>query len=604
MTEGAAGELTGRQAAEQRFALLSDEPVDDPHGDLLDTGPTARRLADLLLASRASTPFTLAVDAGWGAGKSSLMKLVDAELGRAADVHTAWYNAWTSTGADALEGLIKSVLMSFDRRVLRRALHRVSERRGLVQVARALTLLVSGPLGAAGLVNQLWQDLSVDPQARNQMRDALRDLTMEWAETAKFEPNRLLVVFIDDLDRCSEEAVLAVCEAVKVYLDVPGLAFVVGCDRSALGPSGLLRDLSPAGSAFMEKVFQTSYRVPAPSEDGIREYVRHCAERSGIGELLDDRLRGLVAERSARNPRRIKRLINGFVLESGLNPVWRRFGPEAVIRTLLLQHLYADFYRTLVGGTEVGGNAVGEFLGYRSARQTLRPLGDDVREEAWGEVVRFFVEHEVPPPARTKPDGWEAALAELEQYLPSGFPALAVDRDFVSLVEELVEVPDVAELIGRLRRQPARTAIAPDRAPEPKVEGPSRPDPLPLSGLHILWIDDHPDNNTLLAAQLERLGATVHIALERERAERALGVTDIGLVISDIQRGTDRSAGFDLLARWRSTGRYDGPAAFYSSRITPHGEARAAELQAEVYRDSDELFSYVAGVAQAAAQAR
>ncbi|WP_346728100.1 P-loop NTPase fold protein [Streptomyces sp. ISID311] len=60
----------------------------------------ARQLAGLLVASRASTPFTLAVDAGWGMG--TLMRLVDAELAQAPEVHTVWFSAWTSTATDAL----------------------------------------------------------------------------------------------------------------------------------------------------------------------------------------------------------------------------------------------------------------------------------------------------------------------------------------------------------------------------------------------------------------------------------------------------------------------------------------------------------------------
>ncbi|MGO4426877.1 P-loop NTPase fold protein, partial [Streptomyces sp. MCAF7] len=186
--------------------------------DQLGTGLAARRLAQLLLASRAATPFTLAVDAGWGMGKSSLMRLVDAELQKDPGVHAVWYNAWTSTGADALEGLIKSVLMRFDRRVLRRGLQRVTEQRALIRAARALLVLLAGPLGVSRLVDELWSNLSAKPEARNDMRDAIKDLTQEWADTGEFTPRRMLVVFIDDLDRCSEETVLAVCEAVKIYL--------------------------------------------------------------------------------------------------------------------------------------------------------------------------------------------------------------------------------------------------------------------------------------------------------------------------------------------------------------------------------------------------
>ncbi|MET9293729.1 P-loop NTPase fold protein [Streptomyces sp. NPDC003077] len=444
------------------FALLNDEPVSAPDDDLLGTGRAARQLAGLLLSSRASTPFTLAVDAGWGMGKSSLMRLVDAELTRAPEVETVWYNAWTSTGADALEGLIKSVLMRFDRRVLRRGLHRVSEQRAVLRVLRATATLATGPLGVAGLVNELWQSLSVNSQARNEMRGAIQELVQEWAETAEHRPRRLLVVFIDDLDRCSEETVLAVCEAVKIYLDVPGLAFVIGCDRSALGPNGLLRDLSPAGSAFMEKIFQTSYRVPAVDGQGVKEYIRWCARTAGVAALLDDGLVDLLAQQSGRNPRRIKRLVNGFVLEATLNPVWRDFGPGAVIRTLLLQHFYPDFYRMMTGAVGVvDGDVVAEFRTYREARRMLLSNGNaNGNGNGEGDRTRlreFLAQYDLAPPQTLGVTG-DVVLEALERQLPTDFPELVINPAFCSLIEELMRLPDAASLLLRLREGPQSPA--------------------------------------------------------------------------------------------------------------------------------------------------
>ncbi|WP_242580925.1 P-loop NTPase fold protein [Streptomyces sp. MST-110588] len=422
--------------------------------DLLGAGRAARQLAGLLLSSRDSTPFTLAVDAGWGMGKSSLMRLVDAELTQAPEVETVWYNAWTSTGADALEGLIKSVLMRFDRRVLRRGLQRVSERRALLRVLRAAVTVAAGPLGVAGLVDELWKNLSVNSQARNEMRGAIRDLVQEWAQTAEHRPRRLLVVFIDDLDRCSEETVLAICEAVKIYLDVPGLAFVVGCDRSALGPNGLLRDLSPAGSAFMEKIFQTSYRVPAADGHGVKEYIRWCARTAGVAPLLDDALVDLLAQQSARNPRRIKRLVNGFVLEATLNPVWRDFGPGAVIRTLLLQHFYPDFYRMMTGPVGVvDGDVVAEFRTYREVRRTLMANGSGASEAERDRVREFLAQYDLVPPEALGVTG-DVVLESLERQLPTDFAELVTSSAFLSLIEELMSLPDAANLLLRLREGP------------------------------------------------------------------------------------------------------------------------------------------------------
>ncbi|MEV7377879.1 P-loop NTPase fold protein [Streptomyces lydicus] len=654
------------------FALLNDEPVAEPGADLLGAGAAARQLAGLLVASRDSTPFTLAVDAGWGMGKSSLMRLVDAELAQAPEVHTVWYNAWTSTGADALEGLIKSVLMRFDRRVLRRGLARVTERRALLRAVRAVSTVAAGPLGVAGLVDELWKSLSVNSQARNEMRGAIGDLVKEWSETAEFRPRRLLVVFIDDLDRCSEETVLAVCEAVKVYLDVPGLAFVVGCDRSALGPNGLLHDLSPAGSAFMEKIFQTSYRIPAADNHGVKDYIRWCARTAGVAPLLDDALVELLAQRSDRNPRRIKRLVNGFVLEATLNPVWRDFGPGAVIRTLLLQYFYPDFYRMMTGpsGT-VDGDVVAEFRAYREVRRTLLAAGTGPAEDELRAARDFLARYDLLLPDPLGASG-EAVLAVLERQLPNEFPGLVVNPAFTSLVDELTARQDADRLLLRLREGPPGSDGEPTRmsrewapvwqgvqgarvdgyttgfgpplawpgdagygaypqqpvpqspypaqpapypsppypdlpspygaSPQqtpygpvevqpgyPRQSGPPLPGPYPVTTLDVLWVDDQPDRKGVVREVLESVGAQVRHESDSAGAARALRDRRPDLLISDISRGRNRTAGFEMVERFDEEGTYDGPVIFYTIRQSPEREEWAAALGAVLTNNEQKL---------------
>ncbi|MGW1837134.1 P-loop NTPase fold protein [Streptomyces sp. NPDC002067] len=673
---GSGGDLPGSGATP--FSLLSDEPVMEAGGDLLGAQAAARRLAGLLVASRPATPFTLAVDAGWGMGKSSLMRLVDAELTAQPEVHTVWYNAWTSTGADALEGLIKSVLMRFDRRVLRRGLQRATEQRALWRAVRAVTTVAAGPLGVAGLVDELWKSLSVNSQARNEMRTAIGELVGEWAQRPG-ELRRMLVVFIDDLDRCSEETVLAVCEAVKVYLDVPGLAFVVGCDRSAMGPNGLLRDLSPAGSAFMEKIFQTSFRIPAPDGRGVEEYIRWCARTAGVAPLLDDALVKLLAQRSARNPRRIKRLVNGFVLEATLNPVWRDFGPDAVLRTLLLQYFYPDFYRMMTGpsGT-VDGDVVAEFRTYREVRRTLLTPRGSVPEEEAAQAAAFVARYDL-----VLPDGPDAlgpeTLAALERQLPREFPELVLNSGFTSLIDELTGLDDAAALLLRLREGPVLSGDGPARmsaaweplrevlagmrdgldadgsplawpvtAPEggrpdarpaqgaaypelpPEFRVAQRPEPFrpgsasypgaaayrddgPYAGpvavpqgqgapdgqrfrarpgaygepghpwppLDVLWVDDQPDRKAEVTTVLRNLGGVrVRHAESSRQAVAELRSRKPDLLISDISRRRDHTAGFVMVERFQTEGLYTGPVIFYTIRQSPEREDRAASLGA------------------------
>ncbi|MFE5035582.1 P-loop NTPase fold protein [Streptomyces sp. NPDC056683] len=569
------------------FSLLNDEPVTGPAADLLGAGQAARQLAKLLHDSRSATPLTLAVDAGWGMGKSSLMRLVEAEL-RHKDVETVWYNAWTSTGADALEGLIKTVLMRLDERVLRRAVARLSGKKPWLTTLRATLTVAGATVGLAGLVDRFWEELSVDAKARNDLRTELRELATAWAEGAGDRPRRMLVVFVDDLDRCAEETVLAVCEAVKVYLDVPGLAFVIGCDRAALGSSGLLRDLGPAGTAFMEKIFQTSYRLPVAGGEHLEAYVRSCAERSGLRELVDDDLVRLIAARSARNPRRIKRLINGFGLECALNPVWARFRPEAVVRTLLLQHLYGDFYRLLVSTDGAYGHAAREFLEYRTARRVLSRWVE-VDAESWRTTVDSVTGHGLAAPETRAPDSWEAVLARLEEELPTTFPELARDHGFVHLVEEWMRLPQADELVQRLQEGAAPVAVRADEDP-PAGQAEGRDE---YRGVSVLWVDDYPEQNATSVRYLRAHGADVLVAQSGPTADRILSTHPVDLVISDVTRGTERDAGFADLAAWRSRGLFDGPVVFFVGRLTPAREQRSRELGARITSGSSVLFEHI-----------
>jgi CheY-like chemotaxis protein len=73
----------------------------------------------------------------------------------------------------------------------------------------------------------------------------------------------------------------------------------------------------------------------------------------------------------------------------------------------------------------------------------------------------------------------------------------------------------------------------------------------------ILWVDDHPENNAMLAESWRRDGADVVIARSTREALRLLGGRSFGLIISDMSRRESDvdvpDAGLRLLAKVRAT---------------------------------------------------
>ncbi|MGI5457436.1 P-loop NTPase fold protein [Streptomyces sp. CA-249302] len=582
------------------FKLLSDEPVECADHDLLKAHDTADALSRLLVTSCGSTPMAVAVDARRGMGKSTLMRLVRARLAERG-VETVWYNAWSGRDDDQLERLLKAVLAGFGRRALIRFFAVPDGRRTLFGLLRLALAALAAFLGPAALVNVVWNSLTVDPRRRVDTQESVQRLAAAWTERrAKRGRPRLLVVFIDDLDRCTDQGVVAVCEAVKLYLGVRGIAFVVSCDRAALGPGGMLRDVSPEAVEFMEKIFQTSYRLPMAREEEIRKYIERSAADAGIAGLLDPGLTELVANGCGRNPRRIKRLINGFVLACRLNPVWTGHVPEAVFRVLLLQYCYPEFYRQLADQHETGRRgAVSEFVDYRRARRVLGPATTEEASEAgWGWVTSYFLEYEVKPPEPTVRDTWAGSLAELEGKLPNEFRELARDGDFNALLDGLMKLPDAEGLLEYLRQLPLNAAVVPVAAQRVTEPAPTRVRE-DFTGLRVLWVDDYPVNNRRLVEYLTVRGATVVEAVDQQEAELALGDGAVDLVISDIGRGTGPEAGLDALQEWRDGGAYRGPVIFFASKCTPNRHTRARALDAQGPTSSpSQLMQWVLRVAQ------
>ncbi|WP_210585550.1 P-loop NTPase fold protein [Streptomyces sp. GESEQ-35] len=565
------------------FTLLSDEPVECAELDRLKAQDSAEALTRLLIRSCGSTPMAVAVDARRGMGKSTLMRLTRARL-REEDVETVWYNAWSARSGDQLERLLKAVLAGFGRGALVRFLATSDGRFSFVAVLRLGLAVAAAFVGPAALVNVVWNALTVDPRRRVDTQESVQKLVSAWAaRRGKKGKKQLLVVFIDDLDRCTDQAVLAVCEAVKLYLGVRGIAFVVSCDRAAAGPNGMLRDASPEAAEFMEKIFQTSYRLPAVKDDHVESYIEKSATEAGIGALLDPDLTKLVADGCRRNPRRIKRLINAFVLARGMNPVWGKYRPEIAFRVLLLQICYPEFYRQLVDQHHEGRrDAVSELEDYRRARRVLRPAGPEAASgEDWEWVVSYLLEYEVKQPERSARGTWRQSLTELEGKLPNEFGKLSDDPDFISLYDGLMKFSDATKLIESLRQLPLGDAVLPIAAQRLTEPAPTRVKE-DFTGLHVLWVDDHMANNRRLVEYLTLRGAVVVEAPDQEEAELALANDRVNLVISDIGRGNGPDAGLDALQEWRERGLYPVPkeAIFYVSKCTLNRHARARELKA------------------------
>jgi hypothetical protein len=88
--------------------MLADLPLAEDDGDLLGFKSFADAIAGVIDSPRTATPFVLAINAEWGAGKTTLGKMVERRLREkpAADGNrphtTCWFNAWMHDESSSL----------------------------------------------------------------------------------------------------------------------------------------------------------------------------------------------------------------------------------------------------------------------------------------------------------------------------------------------------------------------------------------------------------------------------------------------------------------------------------------------------------------------
>src|SRR5262249_43169714 len=132
---------------------------------------------------------------------------------------------------------------------------------------------------------------------------------------------RPLVVVIDDLDRCLPEKALQVLEAIKLFLDVPGVVFLLAVDREVIEravtakyeptksdtATDRLAAVSQAES-YLEKLIHLPFGLPPLGRDDIVRLVQGVCNDPEVAELGS-----LFAAGLPSNPRSVKRTLQMYL---------------------------------------------------------------------------------------------------------------------------------------------------------------------------------------------------------------------------------------------------------------------------------------------------
>ncbi len=342
--------------------------------DLLGFGYLVDSL-DILLTEEALLPLTVGVYGDWGSGKSSLMRIARrrleqlsadaiAEAGGTTEARAAApflcveFSPWRfedythiklalmTAVVDALTERVDLLPPDEDPRGPRARLRRLkalfSTLKALTPFAAPAAALVTTavgappaalPMAAAGAAvastaiakaaektEEALAAVDAEPEAQpdTDAFESISEFHIAFSDLVESLPGlQAVVVFIDDMDRCTTQAIVDCFEAIRLFLHAPKTAYVLGINEPII--IAALEERYPArtdadasrGQHYLEKMLQTSVSIPPLSEPEALAYVTFLYAQRHVGDAEYERLRTAADRNRKANP-------NGEIMNEGL----------------------------------------------------------------------------------------------------------------------------------------------------------------------------------------------------------------------------------------------------------------------------------------------
>ncbi len=304
--------------------------------DYLNFGYMVDLVVDIA-TNRELSPSTIGLYGDWGSGKSSLMKLAQKKIEeknpknekKKDTVKTLCieFNGWLFEGyEDTKTSLCGAILdaLADERRFSKKVTDYAKELIEKIDfnkilgkgVKYGLDFFLTGGIGALtdlslrSLLPTIKADVG-DIQAKDieetlskfkksdKTRAEIKNFRNEFKKLLKKSKVENVVVFIDELDRCLPDTVLEVFEAMRLFLFVEGMSFVIGADERLIQYSikskykevpGNNLDI---GKEYLEKVIQYPLYIPQLTRAEVNQYLaclllrQTLADDEKFKEILD-----------------------------------------------------------------------------------------------------------------------------------------------------------------------------------------------------------------------------------------------------------------------------------------------------------------------------
>jgi hypothetical protein len=318
--------------------IIVDEPTEE---DALDFQRYSQNLAGIIRETNPAQ-FAVGIFGKWGTGKTSLMKMIRKDLDADKDkILTVWFDAWRYEREKYLAVIpfLRQIRIALDNdlaenkktpkwRVLRKGLNKTFT--AFLESTDVSVSLQNSPVSTTTNLEKFANSLrskgstwygGEHVQFHEHATDFLRD-ALDVLEKQTDGRDSRIVVFVDDLDRCTPEKALEVLESIKSFFAIKGIVYVIGMDSDSIDyivKQKYGEHSNIKGIDYLQKIVQVPFQIPGWESSDISSSIptiilKGLKGSELAGEFEDLKRRNLIAKVIEPNPRQLKRFVNSVIL--------------------------------------------------------------------------------------------------------------------------------------------------------------------------------------------------------------------------------------------------------------------------------------------------
>lgn len=247
------------QAANADEIYSADAPIGKPELDEFNRKEYSERIAQTIVSRKETKSLVVGIYGKWGEGKTTVLNFIESGLKQHSNIVTVFFNPWMFPSETELfvafytelaKGLKKSLPTGWE------------------NIGKAITDYVA-PI--VGLLDKADSAEKIGKLLSNVRLEELRD------RIGKFlvEQKKLVVVFMDDIDRLDKDEIHAIFRLIKLSANFENVIYVLAFDPEIVEDALSERYFTKkqiAGQNFLEKIVQVPINLPKIPTTDLRRF--------------------------------------------------------------------------------------------------------------------------------------------------------------------------------------------------------------------------------------------------------------------------------------------------------------------------------------------